>query len=96
MKRKCRFGCPGPLVQRRITQAYERKGSKVEVIVKSIPVTTCSICGDAAMSIDTMARIDEILRPFHGKHNHVPKLPPAEVIIDYAAAVRSQAKASHA
>lgn len=93
MKSKCRNRCPGPLVRRRITQTYERKGSPVEVIIKNIPVTACSICGEETMPLATFGKIGEILLPFHGKHNHVPKLPPAEVIIDFAAATRARAKA---
>lgn len=92
MKPTCRNRCPGPLVRRRITQAYERKGSAVQVIIKNIPVTACSICGEETMPLATFGKINEILLPFHGKHNHVPKLPAAEVIIDFAAATRTLAK----
>ncbi len=75
MKPKCHNRCPAPLVRRRSKQTYERKGSPVQVIIKNIPVTACSLCGDETMPLATFGKINEILLPFHGKHNHVPKLP---------------------
>ncbi|NCO34139.1 MAG: hypothetical protein AUJ92_04815 [Armatimonadetes bacterium CG2_30_59_28] len=88
MRRKCRNGCLGPVEQRHITQTFDRKGSPVQVVIKNIPVTACSVCGEMTMSIDTLGNVNDILRPFHGSHGHVPELPPAEVFIAYDNATR--------
>ncbi len=90
MKGKCRKSCLGQLERRRVTQTFERKGSRVQVIIKNIPVTVCSVCGESTISLQTLAEINEILRPFHGTHANVPNLPPAEVFIDYGEAVRAR------
>jgi hypothetical protein len=91
MKRKCRLsGCPGEVRLTRITQTFERDGSPVQVIIKNIPVNACQICGESTMTMETMATLDDLLRPFHGSHKNVPKLPPAEVFIDFPQALRAK------
>ncbi|HSQ24957.1 MAG TPA: hypothetical protein VLN44_11110 [Pyrinomonadaceae bacterium] len=39
------------------------------------------------MSRETGQQIDLLLKPFHGKHDQIPRLPPAEVTIDFQEAV---------
>jgi hypothetical protein len=41
--------------------------------------------------METGWQIDLLLEPFHGHHQHIPSLPRAEVVIDFADAVVSKA-----
>jgi hypothetical protein len=59
----------------------------VKVVIRNIPAAVCPICHEAYVSRDTAHQIDRLLGPFHGKHGRIPSLPPAEVTIDFAAAV---------
>ena len=83
-------GCPGKVRSGRIMQTFERCGSPVHIIIKNIPVNICRICGESTMAIETLAVLDDLLRPFHGSHQNIPTLPPAEVFIDFTQAVRAR------
>jgi hypothetical protein len=61
------------------------------VIIAEIPADLCPICGRAFFSREVARGLDQILFPFHGKHTAIPDLPPAKVIIDFAAARKRKA-----
>src|SRR5947207_12187486 len=84
--KRCQEGCPGQLRSDTITRVFRRTGSQAEVIVENIPAEVCSLCGRAFFSKEVARGIDRVLFPFHGKHLVIPDLPPAKVIIDFAAA----------
>ncbi len=71
------------MAARQLTLTFERKGSKALVIIRNIPVTMCLVCGESSLTMGTQKRIDDILRPFHGHHGEVPKLPPSEILVDF-------------
>jgi hypothetical protein len=56
------------------------------VTIRGIPADVCPLCHEAFVSRETSRQIDLLLEPFHGKHGHIPALPPAEVTIDFAEA----------
>lgn len=89
--KRCQEGCPGQLRPDTITRVFRRTGSQVEVIVENIPAEVCPVCGRAFFSREVARGIDRVLFPFHGKHLAIPDLPPAKVIIDFAAAQRRRA-----
>jgi YgiT-type zinc finger domain-containing protein len=92
--RKCRRKeCNGKPKPTFATQVFERHGSTVQVIMKNIPATLCPKCGDATLSMETLKDISKILRPFHGMHRNIPKLPPAEIFIDFAEAIKGRSAA---
>jgi hypothetical protein len=43
--------------------------------------------------METLKGISTTLRPFHGVHKNVPKLPPAEIFIDFAEATKARSAA---
>jgi len=59
--------------------------------VENIPAEVCLVCGRAFFSREVAYDIDRVLFPFHGKHAAIPDLPPAKVIMDFAAARRKAA-----
>ena len=67
---------------------FQRTGSPVEVILERIPASVCRVCGQVFFSKGVADGIDRLLLPFHGKHRHVPDLPPARVIVDFSVARR--------
>ena len=89
--RRCLSDCPGQLQSDTITRVFRRTGSAVEVIVEEIPTDLCPVCGRAFFSREVARELDQILFPFHGKHTAIPDLPPAKVIIDFAAARKQKA-----
>lgn len=74
-----------------ITRVFRRTGSAVEVILENIPAQVCPLCGRAFFSPAVTKRIDRVLLPFHGRHQRIPNLPPARVIVDFAAAAKAAA-----
>ena len=92
--RKCRHrDCTGGPKAGFVTQNFERQGSFVQVIVRNIPATICPVCGDVTISMETLRKIGTMLRPFHGVHKNVPKLPPSEIFIDFAEAIKARSAA---
>jgi YgiT-type zinc finger domain-containing protein len=89
----CRRECNGKPKPSSVTQVFERRGSAVQVVIKNIPATICPECGDATIGMETLRQIGKILRPFHGMHRNVPKLPPAEIFIDFAEAIKARSAA---
>jgi YgiT-type zinc finger domain-containing protein len=89
--KRCLQGCTGQLRPDSVTRVFRRTGSQVEVILENIPAEVCSVCGRAFFSREVARGIDQVLFPFHGKHSTIPDLPPAKVIVDFAAAQRKQA-----
>lgn len=89
--KRCLQGCPGQPHPEAITRVFRRTGSLVEVIVENIPAEVCPVCGRAFFSKEVAKGIDQVLLSFHGKHAVIPDLPPAKVIVDFAAAQRKQA-----
>ena len=89
--KRCLSDCPGQPQSDVITRVFRRTGSAVEVIVAEIPADLCPVCGRAFFSRDVARGLDQILFPFHGKHTAIPDLPPAKVIIDFAAARKRKA-----
>jgi len=43
--------------------------------------------------METLKEISTTLRPFHEVHKNVPKLPPAEIFIDFAEATKARSAA---
>ncbi|MDA2919474.1 YgiT-type zinc finger protein [Desulfobacterota bacterium AH_259_B03_O07] len=92
--RKCRRReCNGKSKASFVTQVFERHGSAVQVIIKNIPASVCPECGDETLSMETLKEISKILRPLHGVHKNIPKLPPAEIFIDFAEAIKARSAA---
>ena len=89
--KRCLKGCSGQLRPEAITRVFRRTGSRVEVILEDIPAEVCQICGRAFFSQEIARGVDRILFPFHGKHRHIPDLPPARVIVDFDKAQRKDA-----
>jgi YgiT-type zinc finger domain-containing protein len=89
--RRCLNDCPGQPQPDLLTRVFRRTGSAVEVIVEEIPADLCQVCGRAFFSRDVARELDQLLFPFHGKHTAIPDLPPAKVIIDFAAARKRKA-----
>lgn len=89
--KRCLEGCSGQLRPEAITRVFRRTGSGVEVILEEIPAEVCQVCGRAFFSKEIARGIDRILFPFHGKHRHIPDLPPARVIVDFDKAQRKDA-----
>jgi YgiT-type zinc finger domain-containing protein len=87
----CLQGCPGQPQRDMITRVFRRTGSAVEVIVENIPAEVCPMCGRAFFAKGVAQGIDQVLFPFHGRHAAVPNLPPARVIVDFAAAKKRKA-----
>jgi hypothetical protein len=63
----------------------------VKVTIHHIPAEVCPLCHEAYVSRATGHQLDLLLEPFHGKHGHIPALPPAEVTIDFGAAITAKA-----
>ncbi len=94
IKRQCRRrDCTGKTKAGFVTQVFECRGSPVQVIIKNIPATVCPVCGDVTISMETLKGITTTLHPFHGVHKNVPKLPPAEIFIDFAEAIKARSAA---
>jgi YgiT-type zinc finger domain-containing protein len=74
-----------------VTQTFERRGSPVRVTIRHIPADVCPLCHEVYVSRETGHQLDLLLEPFHGKHGHVPLLPPAEIAIDFAEAMTTLA-----
>lgn len=87
MRTRCSSGCPGTPVSGYTTQTFERRGSPVKVAIRRIPAAVCPVCNQSYVSRETGQQIDLLLKPFHGKHDQIPRLPPAEVTIDFQEAV---------
>jgi YgiT-type zinc finger domain-containing protein len=52
--------CPGEYEERRIVQA-ERHGDSI-IVINDVPAEVCDICADVLLTIDTVRRIEEIVR----------------------------------
>lgn len=91
MRIRCNKQCPGTPEPGYAAQTFERRGSAVRVTIHRIPADVCPLCHEAYVSRETGHQIDLLLEPFHGKHSHIPVLPPAEIAIDFAEAVMAQA-----
>ncbi len=87
----CTLGCRGRLRADAITRVFRRAGSRVEVIVENIPADVCPTCGRAYFSEPVARDSDRLLAAFHGTRSAIPKLSPARVIVDFAAARRKLA-----
>ncbi|MBM4255273.1 MAG: hypothetical protein FJ147_05185 [Deltaproteobacteria bacterium] len=79
----CTGDCPGRPQLARVSQAFTRRGSKVEVIISRIPASVCPICGQSFVEEETAQRVEVLLRPFHGIRDATPALPAAKVYIDF-------------
>ena len=53
----------------------------------NIPASVCPVCHESYVDRETARNLDRLIEPFHGKHRHIPALPPADVTIDFAEAV---------
>ncbi len=87
MRTRCTNECQSVPETGRVTQRFERAGSPVKVIIHNIPATVCPACHEAYLDKKIARQIDLILAPFHGKHDQIPLLPPAEVDINFDEAV---------
>jgi YgiT-type zinc finger domain-containing protein len=79
----CTGDCPGRPQLARVSQAFTRRGSQVEVIISRIPATVCPVCGHSFLEEEIAQRVEALLRPFHGTRGSVPVLPSAKVYIDF-------------
>ena len=52
--------CPGEYEERRIVQT-ERHGDRI-IVINDVPAQVCDICGDVLLTVDTVRRIEEIVR----------------------------------
>ena len=52
--------CPGDYEERRIVQT-ERHGDRI-IVINDVPAQVCDICGDVLLTVDTVRRIEEIVR----------------------------------
>jgi YgiT-type zinc finger domain-containing protein len=86
MRTRCTNKCPGKPEPGETTQIFERRGSPVKVMIRSIPAAICPLCHESYLSRETAQQLDRLLEPFHGRHGYIPALPPAEVTIDFALA----------
>jgi hypothetical protein len=59
--------------------------------MENIPADVCPVCGRAFFAKEVAQGIDQILFPFHGRHTTVPDLPPAKIIVDFAAVRKKRA-----
>jgi hypothetical protein len=82
-RRHCSGDCPGRPQLARISQAFTRRGSQVEVIISRIPASVCLVCGQSFLEEEMAQRVEALLRPFHGTRGTVPALPAAKVYIDF-------------
>ena len=89
--KRCLQGCVGQPRPDTITRVFQRTGSLVEVILENIPAEVCQLCGRAFFSKGVVREIDRVLLPFHGKHQTIPDLPPARVIVDFVEAHKKAA-----
>ena len=87
MRTRCSGKCQGIPEPGQTTQIFERRGSAVKVTIRNIEAEVCPLCHESYVDRQTARYIDLLLEPFHGKHEHIPSLPPAEVIIDFAEAI---------
>jgi len=53
-------GCPGEYEERRIVHT-ERHAGEV-VVIDGVPAEVCRVCGDVLLRIETVRRIEEIVR----------------------------------
>ncbi|MCI0525001.1 MAG: YgiT-type zinc finger protein [Acidobacteria bacterium] len=86
IRTRCSGKCPGAPEPGRTTQIFQRRGSPVKVTIRHIPAAVCPLCHESYVSRETGRQIDLLLEPFHGRHERIPALPPAEVTIDFAEA----------
>ena len=84
--KRCLQGCVGQPCPDTITRVFQRTGSLVEVILENIPAEVCQLCGRAFFSKGVVREIDRVLLPFHGKHQTIPTLPPAQVSMNFVEA----------
>lgn len=91
MRKRCTNKCQGIPRSSYITQTFERRGSSVRVTIRQIPADVCPLCHESYVNRETGHQLDLLLEPFHGKHGHVPLLPPAEIAIDFAEAMTTLA-----
>jgi len=87
MRTRCKSKCPGTPEPGHTTQMFERRGSKIKVTIRNIPTSMCPLCHEFYVDRETARNLDRLIEPFHGKHRHIPALPPADVTIDFAEAV---------
>ena len=62
---------------------------KIKLTIRNIPASVCPVCHESYVDRKTARNLDRLIEPFHGKHRHIPALPPADVTIDFAEAVAS-------
>lgn len=87
MRMRCTAKCPGRPEPGQTSQTFERRGSRIKVTIRNIPASVCPVCHESFVDRETARNIEKLIEPFHGKHSHIPALPPADVTIDYAEAV---------
>lgn len=80
---RCIRDCPGRPRLARVSQAFTRRGSEVEVIISRIPASVCPVCDHSFLAEETAQRVEALLRPFHGTRGAIPALPSAKVYIDF-------------
>src|SRR6266568_2236888 len=97
MRTRCKSKCrSAPEPGHTTIQTFERRGSKIKVTIRNIPASVCPVCHQSYVDRETARNLDRLIEPFHGKHRHIPALPPADVTIDFAeavAAIESRLKA---
>lgn len=86
MRTRCTNKCPGKPEPGETIQTFERRGSPVKVTIRMIPAAVCPLCHESYLKLETSEQLDRLLEPFHGKHNFIPNLPPADVTIDFVLA----------
>jgi hypothetical protein len=86
----CTGDCPGCPQLARVSQAFTRHGSLVEVMISRIPASVCPVCGQSFLEEETAQRVETLLRPFHGTRGAAPALPSAKVYIDFEEAGKGQ------
>ena len=66
MKHCSIIGCPGEYVNQKISHMVKQGGQNVQdpgvVIIESVPADVCRVCGDTLLDIETVERIEDLLR----------------------------------
>lgn len=58
---KCSIeGCPGKYEERQIVHTVRYRGQVI--VIDHVPADVCSFCGDVLLKMETVRRIEELLR----------------------------------
>lgn len=70
-KVKCSIrGCPGHYDERQITHTTQHEGHVI--VIAHVPAAVCSVCGDTLFKLQTVQRIEELLRKRRRPAGNVP------------------------